>query len=156
MRLRNRTRFNKRQTLIAPKIGDVHGQGSFYSVYRSDYSVQVFRPRIQKLVCCTLVKTYFALSTYTSTTPKLACTTVHHTLHSHEQVKICAGCFAPSKIEPTATLLPAEVLSRLYAILASSILGRTSKLASPLSVEKGMMSLRMATSNATSHKPHAF
>src|SRR5690606_22731012 len=64
-------------------------------------------------------------------------------------VSTLMGALAPSSTGPTATLLPAAVLSRLYAILPASIVGHTSRLADPDRVEPGRMRFRATGSSAT-------
>src|SRR5690606_15347617 len=46
-------------------------------------------------------------------------------------VRICTGALTPSRNGPTATLPPAAVFSKLYAMLPESTLGQISRLASP-------------------------
>src|SRR5690606_8115197 len=59
-----------------------------------------------------------------------------------EGVWMCTGRAAPSSTGPMVTLLPAVDLSRLYAMLAASMLGSTSRLASPSRVLTGKKRLR--------------
>ena len=61
-----------------------------------------------------------------------------------------AGLATPSSMGPIAMLLPAVAFSRLYEMFAASSVGHTSKLASPVTVENGMIDLRIASSTAQS------
>jgi hypothetical protein len=57
-------------------------------------------------------------------------------------VSTCTGRAAPNNTGPIAMPPPAAVLSRLYEMLAASMLGITSRLASPVRVELGIRRAR--------------
>src|SRR5262245_56112772 len=57
-------------------------------------------------------------------------------------VRMCTGLPAPNRTGPIAIPPPAACFNKLYAMLALSMFGSTSRLASPLSVERGINSLR--------------
>src|SRR3954447_5169726 len=67
-----------------------------------------------------------------------------------DEVRMFTGAAQPSRIGPMATLLPAAVLSKLYAIFAESRFGNTSRFADPVSVVSGRARLRNASLSALS------
>src|SRR5690606_37459304 len=77
---------------------------------------------------------------FASRTVSAAMLTIRRTVEL--DVRICTGAFAPNRNGPTATLPPAAVFNKLYAILPESTLGQINRFAAPFRVVEGKIRSR--------------